>query len=152
MRLLDRLVPGQPRFDLLQALPNHVARAGGQFHDPLVSFDDAVTLRGDDTGPAQTRLARRLALSVCHAAIWREEGNARPRPMGGDRHSHRREAHAAEILALIEAKPDTTLAEMAAHLERAHGVRAALSSVWRLLDRPGMSVRKNRARRRAAAA
>ncbi|WP_049766645.1 winged helix-turn-helix domain-containing protein [Rhodospirillum centenum] len=62
--------------------------------------------------------------------------------MGGDRHSHRLEAHAAEILALIEATPDTTLAEMAAHPERAHGVRAAVSSVWRLLDRHGMSVKK----------
>lgn len=107
---------------------------------------------GQSRRSAAERFGVAPSTAIKWLARWQEEGNARPRPMGGDRHSHRLEAHAAEILALIEANPDITLAEMAAHLERRHGVKAAVSSVWRLLDRHGMSFKKNRARRRAAAA
>lgn len=82
---------------------------------------------------------------------WRREGVAQAKPLGGDRHSHRMEAFAAEIVALVTAKPDMTLAEIAAWLAEVHGVRAAGSSVWRLLDRHGLTFKKNGARRRAAA-
>ena len=44
---------------------------------------------------------------------WRRTGDVRPRPQGGDHRSHRIEAHADEILALVEAAPDMTLAEIA---------------------------------------
>lgn len=83
---------------------------------------------------------------------WRQEGHADPKPIGGDRHSHRMEAHAGEILALIDKTPDITLMEIVAHLEAAHGLRVAHSSVWRLLDRHGMTFKKNSARKRAATA
>lgn len=83
---------------------------------------------------------------------WRRKGTVQPNPMGGDRHSHRIEVHAEEILGLIEATPDITLAEIAAHLEGAHGLHVAQSTVWRLLDRHGMTFKKNSARKRAAAA
>jgi len=72
--------------------------------------------------------------------------------MGGDRLSHRMEAHAAEVLQLLDDTPDITLAEIAAHLEQAHGLRVAQSTVWRLLDRHGMTFKKNSTRKRAAAA
>ena len=63
------------------------------------------------------------------------------------------EAHADEVLALVDATPDITLAEIAEHLEAAHGVRAAQSSVWRLLDRvTGRRSKKNRTRKRTATA
>ena len=75
-----------------------------------------------------------------------------PKPMGGDRHSHRMEAHAAEVLGLIDKTPDITIAEIAAHLEVTHGLKVAQSTVWRLLDRHGMTFKKNSARKRAAAA
>lgn len=55
--------------------------------------------------------------------------------MGGDRHSQRMETHAPEILELIEATPDLTLAEIAAHMASRHGLRVAVSTVWRLLER-----------------
>ena len=80
---------------------------------------------------------------------WRRTGDIGPRPRGGDHRSHRIEAHAEEILALIVGTPDTTLAELAEHLEETHGVVAAQSTIWRLLDRRGMTFKKNRARERA---
>ena len=82
---------------------------------------------------------------------WRRTGDIRPRPQGGDYRSHRIEALADEILGLIEETPDITLAEIAAHLHETHGLKVAQSTVWRFLDRHGMTVKKNRARQRAAA-
>ena len=80
---------------------------------------------------------------------WRRTGDIGPRPQGGDHRSHLIEAHAEEILALIEATPDITLGELAEHLDEAHGLTVAQSTVWRLLDRHAMTVKKNRARLRA---
>ena len=82
---------------------------------------------------------------------WRRTGDVRPRPQGGDKRSQRIEAHAEEILALIEEAPDITLAEIALHLDETHGLKVAQSTVWRLLDRHDMTVKKNRARQRTAA-
>ncbi len=82
---------------------------------------------------------------------WRRTGDISPRPRGGDHRSHRIEAHAEEILALIVGTPDTTLAELAEHLEETHGVVVAQSTIWRLLDRRGMTFKKNRARERTTA-
>jgi len=73
---------------------------------------------------------------------WHRAGHIRPRPQGGDNRSHRIEAHAEEILALVEDRPDITLAEIAEYLEDAHGLRVAQSTVWRLLDRHGMTFKK----------
>jgi transposase len=80
---------------------------------------------------------------------WRETGSCAPRPQGGDKRSGRIETHAGEILALIAARVDITLAEIAAHLEREHGARFAPSTVWRLLDRHAQTFKKNSARQRA---
>jgi transposase len=82
---------------------------------------------------------------------WRRTGDVRPRPQGGDNRSHRIEAHSEEILALVEEMPDITLGEIAEHLDEVHGLSVAPSTVWRLLDRHGMTFKKNRARLRAAA-
>ncbi len=84
-------------------------------------------------------------------AQWHKTGDISPRPQGGDNRSHRLEAHAEEILGLIDERPDITLNEIVEHLEETHGLRAAVSSVWRLLDRHGMTFKKNRARQRTAA-
>jgi transposase len=83
--------------------------------------------------------------------LWERTGEVVPRPQGGDHRSHPVEAHAEEILGLIEARRDITLAEIAEHLDRTHGLKVAQSTVWRLLDRHGMTFKKNRARQRAAA-
>ena len=83
---------------------------------------------------------------------WRWTGHVDPRPQGGDKRSHRIEAHAEEILALVDEKPDLTLAEIAAQLERVHGLRVALSTVWRFFERHAVTLKKNRSRQRARAA
>lgn len=83
---------------------------------------------------------------------WRDTGSVEPRPQGGDKRSGRIEAHAGEILSLIEARRDITLAEIAAHLEERHGERFAPSTVWRFLDRHDQTFKKNRARQRAGQA
>jgi len=61
------------------------------------------------------------------------------------------ETHADEVLALIDATPDITLIELAEYLEKTHGLRVSQSTVWRLLDRHGMTFKKNSARKRATA-
>jgi transposase len=83
---------------------------------------------------------------------WRRTGSVQSQPRGGDKRSHRLESHGAEILALIDATPDITFAEIVAHLKQKHGLAVAPSTVWRRLDRHGLSFKKNGARRRAAAA
>jgi len=83
---------------------------------------------------------------------WRRSGSVAPKPQGGDNRSHRIEAYAAEILALIDEAPDITLAEIAAHLEETYSLKVAQSTVWRLLDRRGLTFKKNRTRQRARAA
>lgn len=82
---------------------------------------------------------------------WRCTGDLDPKPQGGDYRSHRIEAYGEAILALIEEKPDITLAEIAAQLDEGHGLKVAQSTIWRLLDRRGLTFKKNRARRRATA-
>ncbi len=83
---------------------------------------------------------------------WRRTGGVQPRPQGGDKRSQRIEAHANEILAVVDETPDMTLAEIAAHLEGSHGLRVAMSTVWRFFERRGITLKKNRARQRARAA
>ncbi len=106
-------------------------------------------------GMSRRSAARRFGMAASTAIKWvdrwRRTGDVGPRPQGGDRRSHRIEAYWQEILALVEELPDITLAEIAAHLDEAHGLKVAQSTIWRLLDRHGMSFKKNRARERATA-
>ncbi len=82
--------------------------------------------------------------------LWRATGSVAAKPMGGDRRSHVTEAHGARILGLVSQTPDMTLDEIRAVL-REDGVAVGRISIWRLLVRHGLSVKKNRARRRARA-
>ena len=50
------------------------------------------------------------------------------------------------LQALVNGKPDATLAELRAALP----TTAALSTLWQEIDRLGLTVKKNRTRRRAA--
>jgi transposase len=106
-------------------------------------------------GMTRRSAAKRFRIAASTAIKWVEQwertGSVAPGRQGGDRRSHRLEAHAEEIVKLIALRPDITLAEIGEHLDRLHGVKAAASSLWRLLDRHGMSFKKNRARQRAAA-
>jgi len=100
---------------------------------------------------AAARFGVAASTAINWVARWRRVGHVRPGPLGGDRRSHRIEVHAGEILALVEVTPDITLGEIALHLDEAHGLRVAPSTVWRLLERHGMRFKKNRARQRTTA-
>jgi transposase len=100
---------------------------------------------------AAERFGVAASTAIKWVSQWRRTGRLDPRPQGGDYRSHRIEAYAEEILALIDETPDITLAEIAAHLDEAHGLKVAQSTIWRLLDRRDLTFKKNRARRRATA-
>ncbi len=108
-----------------------------------------------DGGMTRRSAAKRFGVAASTAIKWvdrwRRTGNVAPQPRGGDRRSERIEAHAEEILALIGETPDITLEELAEHLLEARGLKVDPSTVWRLLDRHGMTFKKNRARQRANA-
>ena len=109
-----------------------------------------------DEGMSRRAAAERFGVAASTAVrwvdLWRQTGSALPRPQGGDKRSHRIEAHADEILVLVDETPDMTLAEIAAHLEQVHGLRVAQSTVWRFFERRGITLKKNRTRQRTRAA
>ena len=101
---------------------------------------------------AAVRFGVAAASAVRWVQAWRSTGTTRAKPQGGDRRSHRIEAHRDVILAAIEAQVDITLAELAHLLRREHGASFATSTVWRFLDRHDITIKKNRARQRTGAA
>ena len=58
-----------------------------------------------DGGMSRRSAAARFGVAASTAIKWvdrwRQAGHVRPRPLGGDKRSHRIEAHAGEILALV---------------------------------------------------
>jgi transposase len=52
--------------------------------------------------------------------------------------------HETQLKALVDAQPDRTLAE----IREALCTSASISAIWRALDRLGITVKKNRSRRR----
>lgn len=104
-------------------------------------------------GMSRRAAAERFGVSPASAVrfvgAWHERGQRSAKALGGDRRSHRIEAHRERILRAIEAKPDLTLVEIAAMLKAETGETFAASSVWRFFDRHAISFKKNRARRRA---
>ena len=60
-------------------------------------------------GVSGRQAAERFGVSAASVSRWRtrerEQGDAQPRAQGGDRKSHRIDAHQATIMALLEASP-----------------------------------------------
>ncbi len=108
-----------------------------------------------ENGMSRRSAAKRFGVSPSTAIRWVhqwfQEGHVEPARQGGDNRSGRMETHADEVLALIDATPDITLTELAEYLEKTHGLRVSQSTVWRLLDRHGMTFKKNGTRKRATA-
>jgi transposase len=106
-------------------------------------------------GGRRRAVAAQFGVAASTVTKWmqhlRRSGSIAPRKQGGDRRSERIEAHAGEILGLVAARPDVTLEEIAAHLAKTHGERFAQSTIWRFLDRRGLTFKKNGARQRAGA-
>ena len=109
-----------------------------------------------DGGMSRNAAAERFGVAVATAVrwvrAWRTEGLPTPYPKGGDLRSQRIEAHRDAILAAIDAQVDITLVELSALLRERHGASFAPSTIWRFLDRHGITFKKNGARQRAGAA
>lgn len=116
-------------------------------HRVIAAVDDGISRRA-----AAERFGVAPSTAIRWVQQWRRTGSVQPRPQGGDNRSQRIEAHSDEILALVDETPDMTLAEIAAHLEEAHGLRVAQSTVWRFFERHGITLKKNGTRQRARAA
>jgi transposase len=67
-------------------------------------------------GATHREAGERFGVSAASVSRWRarerEEGEPRPKALGGDRRSGRVEAHASKILGLIDEKPDATVEEL----------------------------------------
>ncbi len=98
-------------------------------------------------GLSHRQAGERFGVSAASVSRWRvlqrEQGNARPKPMGGDQRSQRIAAHSALILSLYEATPDITLQELRAALAK-HGVTVGYGGLWRFFDRRGITLKKRR--------
>ncbi|ATR19588.1 hypothetical protein CTJ15_04330 (plasmid) [Roseomonas sp. FDAARGOS_362] len=101
-----------------------------------------------EAGSSRRAAAARFGVSVSSAIRWvqdwRESGRDKAQRQGGDRRSQRAEAYKDIVLAAVDAKVDITLVELAEMLRRDHGLAVAPSTVWRLLDRHDMTVKKAR--------
>ena len=99
-----------------------------------------------DGGMSRSAAARRFGVGISTAIRWVREwritGSRAARPKGGDLRSHRVEAFRELLLSTVEARKDITLVELAAMLERDHGAVFAPSTIWRFLDRHGMTFKK----------
>ena len=109
-------------------------------------------VRACDTGMSPAAVAARFDVSL--AWVYRlvqrrrETGSIEPRKQTKFRGRALSSDQEVRLVALITVRPDATLAE----LQHALPTRAALSTLWRTIDRLGLTVKKNRTRRRTASA
>jgi transposase len=103
-------------------------------------------------GASRREAADRFGISASSSVKWlqrwHEDRSAAPKPRGGS--VSPLDEFAAEILALIAEQPDLTLVETVAKLRRRR-IRTSRSSLWRFLDRHGITLKKKPASRRTAA-
>ena len=102
-------------------------------------------VRAIEGGLSRRAAAAKFDVSIASAVRWyqryKRTGSVAPDAVGGDRHSHRVEAHAAKVLGWIEDQRDLTLVEIADRLAE-EGHVFAPSTIWRLLDRHRMTFKK----------
>ena len=102
-------------------------------------------LKADDVA-AKYRVSR----AWVHRLVQRRRdtgGEIGPRPQTRFR-THALAGQEARLSGLVDAQPDRTLAELQAALP----TTASRSSIWRALDRLGLTVKKNGTRRRTTSA
>jgi len=76
--------------------------------------------------------------------LERETGSVEPRPHGGGPVPKLDDAGVRELRAVVEEKNDRTLDEIARELDRRRNVRVGRTTVWRILDRMGLTRKKRR--------
>ena len=110
-------------------------------------------IRAVEGGMSRRAAADRFGISAASAVRfvqdWRASGTTKTKQQGGDQRSQRIEEYRKVIMAAIDATPDMTLVEIAEMLKSEHGASFAPSSIWRFLDRHGITFKKKRARSRA---
>ena len=99
--------------------------------------------------------AKLFNVSIASAVRWVKQfettGEMSSRPLGGDRRSGRIEAHHDDLMGLIRRTPDIDPAGDSGASDQELR-RAFFGSVlWRFFDRHGVTLKKDRARRGAAA-
>ena len=113
-----------------------------------LSFDLRLrVLAAVDAGLSCRQAAERFRVSASSAIRWaalrRSDGDARPKPQGGDRLSHKTEAHAGPIHAALDEVPDITLPELKARLA-GQGAQVSVAALWRFCRRHRITRNKRR--------
>jgi len=97
-------------------------------------------------GLSRNAAAKRFGVSIASAVRWvarfKAKGEIAPTPTGGDRRSHRIEAHRDYLLGLIRRQPDMTLLEIQERLIANCGERFSSSVIWRFFDRHEITFKK----------
>ena len=113
-------------------------------------------VRAVENGMSRRSAARLFGVvpstAIKWVAHWKATGSYEALPRGGDKRSMGIERHAEDILAKVKSIPDITLAELATYLKDTYNLEVSQSAVWRLLDRHGMTFKKNRPRQRTTTA
>jgi transposase len=98
-----------------------------------------------DAGMSARQAAERFGIGVATAIVWvrraRESGERSARKQGQPKRS-KLDAHRAFLLALIEAEPDITIAEIQERLRSEARVSASVGTIWTFLDRAGLTFKK----------
>ena len=111
-----------------------------------LSFDLRVRVLAAVAGGMTHRAAgERFGVSAASVSRWRtrerEQGDARPKALGGDRKSHRIEAHAETVLATRGPDRDRTIQEMRSLLAD-QGLVFGFGTLQRFFRRHGITRKK----------
>ncbi len=112
---------------------------------PLLFDLRSRVLAAVDGGLSCRRAADRFGVSPSSAIRWvalrRSGGDVRLKPQGGDRLSHKTEAHGTLIWAALDEAPDITLSEIKARLA-GQGAEVSIAAVWRFFHRHQITRKK----------
>ena len=114
-----------------------------------LSFDlRSRVLAAIEQGLSCRQAAARFGVSASTAIRWqalvRSGGDGRAKQQGGDRLSHRTEAHAGLIAAALAETPDITLPELKEHLAD-QGAATSVTALWRYFRRHEITRKKKTA-------
>ena len=101
-----------------------------------------------EDGMSRHEAAAHFGVSPSSAIRWyrlcKEQGDVTPKLQGGDRRSHRIEAHAGFLLDLVKREPDATLEEMQSALREQKDAAFGIGTLWRFFDRHEITLKKSR--------
>jgi transposase len=100
-----------------------------------------------DGGASHREAGERFGVSAASVSRWRarrrEQGDPRPKALGGDRKSARIEAHKTKILSLVEETPDITIEELRLSLAE-FGLVFGFGTIQRFFKRHAITRKKRR--------